>query len=168
MLQLKINGQYTLQVRKQDRGFLVDGLLVGQGLEKIGPDLYAYHIGKVVHRIEVLGKSLTQKTLRLRIDGKLAEVEVADELDMLQERMGVKATAAYAVPQVKAPMPGLLQRWLVSEGQQVRKGDKLLVLEAMKMENVIRSPRDGQVSRLCAPAGENVERGTLLLTFATS
>jgi biotin carboxyl carrier protein len=62
-----------------------------------------------------------------------------------------------------APMPGRIRKTLVSEGQSVRKGDVLLLLEAMKMEHSIRAPRDGSVRRLPHRDGELVEAGMPLV-----
>ena len=62
-----------------------------------------------------------------------------------------------------APMPGRIRKTFVSEGQTVRKGDVLLLLEAMKMEHAIRAPRDGSVRRLPHREGELVETGTALV-----
>ena len=61
-----------------------------------------------------------------------------------------------------APMPGRVRRTLVAVGDRVGNGQLLLVLEAMKMEHAIRSPRDGLVRRLCVAEGELVEAGTEL------
>ena len=66
---------------------------------------------------------------------------------------------------VKAPMPGLILDVLVEEGQEVKKGDHLLILEAMKMENVIKSPSDGLVTGLHAIKGDSVEKGKILLSL---
>jgi 3-methylcrotonyl-CoA carboxylase alpha subunit len=61
-----------------------------------------------------------------------------------------------------APMPGRVRRALVAEGERVERGQVLLVLEAMKMEHAIRSPRDGVVTRLAHGEGDLVEAGTEL------
>jgi len=65
-----------------------------------------------------------------------------------------------------APMPGRIRKTFVSEGQSVRKGDVLLLLEAMKMEHSIRAPRDGSVRRLPHREGELVDAGTPLVELA--
>ncbi|HTL12033.1 MAG TPA: biotin/lipoyl-containing protein [Bdellovibrionota bacterium] len=65
---------------------------------------------------------------------------------------------------VRAEMPGKVSRLFVTEGQVVAKGERLLVMEAMKMENEIVSPVPGRVTGLGAKAGESVESGALLLT----
>lgn len=66
---------------------------------------------------------------------------------------------------VEAPMPGTILKVLVSAGQSVSKGDTLLILEAMKMENEITAPSDGTVSAVCVAAGDAVEVGKTLVTI---
>lgn len=65
---------------------------------------------------------------------------------------------------LKAPMPGLIVSVPVSEGQPVEKGDVLVVLESMKMQNELRAPRDGRVTRLRVKNGDNVEQKQTLLS----
>ena len=66
---------------------------------------------------------------------------------------------------VKAPLPGGVTKILVEAGQNVKKGDTVLVLEAMKMENNITAEADGQVTGICVAAGDSVMEGTTLLTI---
>lgn len=66
---------------------------------------------------------------------------------------------------VKAPLPGVVTKILVSAGQAVKKGDTVLVLEAMKMENNITAEADGKVTGICVNAGDSVMEGTTLLTI---
>ena len=66
---------------------------------------------------------------------------------------------------VKAPLPGVVTKILVAEGQAVKKGETVLVLEAMKMENNITAEADGQVTGICVAAGDSVMEGTTLLTI---
>jgi biotin carboxyl carrier protein len=63
-------------------------------------------------------------------------------------------------------MPGLIVAVPVSEGQAVHKGDILIVLESMKMQNELKCPRDGTVGRIKIKAGDNVEHNQVLLTVA--
>ena len=62
-------------------------------------------------------------------------------------------------------MPGLILEVSVEDGQEVKEGDALLILEAMKMENVITSPRDGKIKKIEVKQGEAVEKKHVLLTF---
>lgn len=66
---------------------------------------------------------------------------------------------------VKAPLPGVVTKILVEAGQAVKKGDTVLVLEAMKMENNITAEADGAVTGICVAAGDSVMEGTTLLTI---
>jgi len=65
---------------------------------------------------------------------------------------------------LKAPMPGLVVSVPVKDGQEVSKGDLLVILESMKMQNELKSPRDGKVSRIRVQVGDNVERRQTLLS----
>ena len=71
-----------------------------------------------------------------------------------------------SVASLKAPMPGLIIKINVKNGQEVKKGDALLVLEAMKMENVIKSPADLVVKQVLARPKEAVEKDQTLIKFA--
>jgi biotin carboxyl carrier protein len=66
---------------------------------------------------------------------------------------------------LKAPMPGLIVMVAVEEGQKVKKGDLIVVLESMKMQNELKSPREGVVSRIRVIAGESVEQRQILLSI---
>ena len=66
---------------------------------------------------------------------------------------------------VSAPMPGTVLKVLVTNGQAVKKGDVLLILEAMKMENEITAANDGTITSVCVSNGETVDSGKVLLTI---
>lgn len=77
-----------------------------------------------------------------------------------------KATPAGSGEPLKSPMPGTIVSVNVSVGQKVKKGDTLVILEAMKMENEIVSPNDATVTGINVSKGESVESGTVILTLA--
>ncbi|MCL4105942.1 UNVERIFIED_CONTAM: hypothetical protein GTU68_012580 [Idotea baltica] len=62
-------------------------------------------------------------------------------------------------------MPGLIHSIAVEPGQEVKKGDALLILEAMKMENIIKSPTDGTIGKIHIEQGNTVDKGQLMVTF---
>jgi biotin carboxyl carrier protein len=97
--------------------------------------------------------------LALTYVGKRYHCAVLDErLADLQRRAGMTDRPAGRTV-VKAPMPGLVVRVLVEAGAQVEKGERILILEAMKMENDVKAPRAGRVSSLTVKAGEAVAGG---------
>lgn len=83
----------------------------------------------------------------------------------IQKMMGAKASRKANVGEIKAPMPGLIVKLDVEKGQQVKKGDGVLVLEAMKMENEIKSPINGIVSSCKVNSGDAVVKNQLLLVI---
>ena len=66
---------------------------------------------------------------------------------------------------VQNQIGGRIERWYVSEGQEVKKGDALIVLEAMKMENILKSPSDGTIKKIAINKGVAVEKNQLLIQF---
>ena len=75
------------------------------------------------------------------------------------------AAAPAAGLQVKSPLPGSVIKVLVSEGQAVKKGDTLLTLESMKMENAIMAEADGTVKQIAVTPGQNVMQNDLLIVL---
>jgi pyruvate carboxylase subunit B len=98
--------------------------------------------------------------------GERFEVEALDDRTrQIQALTGrTKAPAGGAV--VKAPMPGLVVRVEVTQGQVVQVGEGLVVVEAMKMENELRAPRPGVVETIHVAAGQTVDKGASLITLA--
>ena len=82
----------------------------------------------------------------------------------LKRRMAVKP-AHLGVTVLNAPMPGVLTRLRVEEGEEVKAGQEIGVIEAMKMENSLRSPRDGRIRRIAVSAGDNLETNQLILRY---
>ena len=79
--------------------------------------------------------------------------------------MGFATTSAKIIGDIKAPMPGLILEISVKIGQEVKENDPLLILEAMKMENSITSPRDGIIKSILAKEGDAVEKNYILIEF---
>lgn len=93
-------------------------------------------------------------------------VQISDALDMQISKMGLQATNSTKENDLKAPMPGLIVSIDVKEGDQVKEGDGLLILEAMKMENTLVAPKDGQITKISVQQGAKVEKNELLIELA--
>ena len=97
--------------------------------------------------------------------GELYTVKVQDERAYrLAKARGVASDIA-GEAQIKSPMPGLIVAVPVSEGQHVKKGDKVIILESMKMENELRAPKDGIVARISVESGASVEKDQVLVVI---
>jgi biotin carboxyl carrier protein len=84
---------------------------------------------------------------------------------MLLQKLGMDTIGASGVSDLLAPMPGLVLSAAVSAGDTVKKDDPLVVLEAMKMENVLKSPIDGVIKEVSVNSGDTVEKNQTLIIF---
>ena len=115
------------------------------------------------------------KAYKVNVNGNVYEItiEVIDKADIKAPAAKAQAPAPAAAPgaapagaqTISAPMPGTILKVNVSNGQAVKKGDVLMVLEAMKMENEILAPNDGTVSSVNVAQGATVESGTVLCSL---
>jgi len=118
------------------------------------------------YNVEVVEFDKTEKLAKIKVNGNEYQVKVTTELDLLLKQLGMDNFNSNKVVQIKAPMPGLVLNVLVKEGDEIKKGDSLLVLEAMKMENIIKSPTDAMVKKVEVAQGDKIEKNTVLVQFA--
>lgn len=127
----------------------------------------SYHILKDNKSIkaEVIEKDFFRKTYTIKINNSSYEVVISDSLDLLIGEMGFAFSSSRDIDSISAPMPGLILEIHVRIGQAVNEDDPLLILEAMKMENVITSPRDGIIKNISVKKSEAVDKNQLLIEF---
>lgn len=103
--------------------------------------------------------------IEVQMRGRLFAAEVLDERAqlMLMRRTGTSAGSGEL--SIKSPMPGLIVAISVEEGQEVKQGQTIVILESMKMQNELKAPRDGTVQRISVTAGQSVEQNKLLITM---
>jgi biotin carboxyl carrier protein len=105
------------------------------------------------------------KQARINLDGYDFTITVKEPIDHLIKDLGFLTLNKHSVKEIKSPMPGLVVNVYVEVGQTVSEGDKLLSLEAMKMENILKSPGDGIVKSIAVVKGSTVDKSQLLITF---
>lgn len=103
--------------------------------------------------------------LSVRVRGRVVRLEMLEERRKKMKDSQSSHFAASGMANIVSPMPGKVLRYLVEQGQTVKTGDGLVVVEAMKMENEICSPKEGVVVKLSAVAGSAVDGGALLLVI---
>ena len=114
---------------------------------------------------ELLAVDLETKTLQIRLGHKTTTILLKDRFDLLLEKMGMNAAGSGSLKEIKAPMPGLILDLKVAPGDVVKKGDVVLILEAMKVENSIKSPGDGVVKEVKVSLKQSVEKNQVLIQF---
>lgn len=118
-----------------------------------------------VYTITCLNVNHETKTLTLLYNGNKFNASISEPIDEILKSMGLENALTPKISDMKAPMPGLVLQVLVNAGDTVNKGDKILVLEAMKMENAIKSPTDGIVNDVLVSQGMAVDKNQVLITF---
>lgn len=163
MLQATVNGQRKYDVEQADGLWHI-------GKETADWDMQLQPTGLISILYE--GRSFTailenidrkQKEVTLRIDGQIYTVAITEAIDQLLASMGLDLKSMQKVEPLKAPMPGMVLKVLVTEGQQIEKGDALLILEAMKMENVLKAGGAARVKAIKVEEKKAVEKGAILL-----
>ncbi len=155
----------TYTVDYQEDTLKVDDQVLAWDL--IQEDEGSFHIlhQKQSYQVEIMSANYAEKTFRIRVNNQDFDLKMVDPMDKLLNQLGMQVRSN-VVKEIKAPMPGLIHDILVNPGQAVKKGDSLLILEAMKMENIIKSPGDAEVKAVLVKQGENVEKNNILIQFA--
>ncbi|MFT6801764.1 MAG: biotin carboxyl carrier protein [Salibacteraceae bacterium] len=117
------------------------------------------------HRIEIANLDTDNKVATIRINGRKYAMKLTDQFDTLLKDLGLEGMAVKKISEIKSPMPGLVLDILVQPGDVIKKGDQVLVLEAMKMENIIKSQTDAVVKSVPIEKGVAVEKGQVLVKF---
>ncbi|MEN8928771.1 MAG: acetyl-CoA carboxylase biotin carboxyl carrier protein subunit [Flavobacteriales bacterium] len=115
--------------------------------------------------IEHVSFDKEKKEAVLKVNNNTYKVELKDKYDLLLKELGMSNMSAKVVKDIKAPMPGLVVSIEVEKGQEVKVGDAILILEAMKMENVLKSPIDGVIKSIKAEKATTVDKNTVLIEF---
>ncbi len=116
-------------------------------------------------QVRCVGIDKTNKTLTLLYNNQKYSAKITEPMDELLKSMGLENAMVQKISEVKAPMPGLVLDVLVSPGDTVEVGQKILVLEAMKMENAIKSPTAGVVASINVSKGQAVDKNYILIRF---
>lgn len=132
---------------------------------QIGPGQYHAIIGTKNYSLELLELDLRAKTMLLNVNGRAFHIHIEDQLDLLIERLGLERHAVKKLPPLVAPMPGLVVKIPVHTGTAVNAGDALIILEAMKMENVLKAAQSALVLTIPVQPGQAVKSGDVLMTF---
>ncbi|WP_342330211.1 acetyl-CoA carboxylase biotin carboxyl carrier protein subunit [Pedobacter sp. FW305-3-2-15-E-R2A2] len=165
-MKVKVNEQHNFEVEVAEKVLKVNGLELQIDTRDLSATQKHVIYQNKSYNIELVERNEDGKAVVIKVNGTLYQVGIEDQYDELLKKLGMDSSSANKVLEIKAPMPGLVLNVIVTEGQEVNKGDSLLVLEAMKMENIIKSPTGGIVKKILIRKGDKVEKNEILLQFA--
>lgn len=157
-------GERTLEVELGAEGILVDGDPVSADLvEMDGTQVWSLLLNGASH--QVLASRTGRGIWSLHLSGRHLDARVVDERTRALEEMTGGREKGLGWTTLRAPMPGLVVRVEVKEDDLVSEGQGLVIVEAMKMENELKSLGEARVKRIMVEAGEVVEKDQVLLEF---
>ncbi len=162
MIKATINGKKEFSVGDNE----LDGQAVEWDIIEVRDNTFHILKDNKSYNATLISFNAEEKTMVINVNGNDYEISIKDKYDLLLQQLGITAKSASAVQSIKAPMPGLIINVVAKEGDEVKKGDTLLILEAMKMENVLKSPRDGVIKKVKAELKQTVEKNQVLIEFA--
>ncbi|MCF6295710.1 MAG: acetyl-CoA carboxylase biotin carboxyl carrier protein subunit [Flavobacteriaceae bacterium] len=136
-------------------------------MDAIKTSVSKYHIlqNNTSYQAEITNSDFNKKKYTVTVNNNTYDVAISNALELLIKAMGLSSGSSKHINSVKSPMPGLMLDINVQVGQEVKEDDTLLILEAMKMENIITSPRDGIIKSISATIGDAIDKGQLLIEF---
>ena len=153
----------SLEVELDGEQVTVNGTVLSASLSELaGTPVAVLSLGDSVHRVVVTRDSARGRYV-LSLDGRRYEVEALDERTRAIRQLSSSTSGPKGPAPLVAPMPGLIVRVSVEVGARVQPGQGLVVMEAMKMENELRSSSAGVVKAIRAAPGTAVERGAVLV-----
>lgn len=132
-------------------------------LKEIGEREYHLIKDNRTFHLKVLSIDTQTKKVTISVNGNTHVMQIEDELDQMIAQLGLSAKSSKTIKEIKAPMPGLILDILVEPGQQLQKGSQLVILEAMKMENILKAEGESIVKSIEVTKGASVDKGQVLI-----
>lgn len=164
MLKVSVKDQ-VFELEQKKEGLQLNGSAFNWDMVEIREGKFHIIKDNRSYSAEVVNADFSQKIFQIKVNNQVIELNAKDRFDLLLEELGMSGANEQKINEIKAPMPGLMLDILVEVGDEVVKGDKLLILEAMKMENILKSPGDGKIKKIVASKGNNVEKNEVLIVF---
>ena len=162
-LKIEIEEGSPFELETQEDSLLINGEISDYSLHRVHSNQFLLQANHKNYNVYVIGQDNDQ--LSLSINGFEVKVNVKDHIAQILEKLGMDMDITEEINELVAPMPGSIIEIAVKEGEVVKQGDTLLILEAMKMENIIKSPIDGSIQKLHIAKGNNVEKNQVLISF---
>ena len=165
MYKVKVDNKYDFNFEKTQGVWQLEGKDIAFDMIELGKTSFHVIKDNKSYTVEIVNHNVAEKSFQIKVNQTIYNLNVKDKYDELLHQLGLDKAMVTKVSNIKAPMPGLVLNILVEDGQEIKKGDALIVLEAMKMENILKSPTDGKVKKVAVKKGVAVEKGQILIEF---
>ena len=162
MFQLIVN-KNTYTVSRDDNQYTLDDANVNVDISEQANGLISVLIENKSYTAIVEKIDKKKKEVTIIINGHNYTIAIKEPIDQLLSKMGLDLKANQKVEPIKAPMPGMILKILVEVGQKIEKGDGLIILEAMKMENILKASVAATVKSIKITEKTVVEKGAILI-----
>jgi len=165
MFKIRVNDQFDFEVISEKDRLLVNGKSVIFDIHQVNRSTFHILYQNRSYNAELIELNKADKTCSVRVNAQIYTMSLTDQFDDLLHQLGMDNLTVVKVSELKAPMPGMVLKVLVSEGEEVKKGSNLLILEAMKMENIIKAPADVVVKSIKVKPSDKVEKNQVMVVF---
>lgn len=165
MYKIQVNEGPEFEISNKGENYFIGNEIVSWKISQLGNGRLQVIKDHKVYNADIVEIDSKKKEITLKLNGKLMTIKVKNELDALLSKLGMDKLQTVQIKEIKAPMPGLIIDIKVIAGQFVKKGDPILILEAMKMENVLKAPMDVDIKSIEVKKGESVDKNQILIKF---
>lgn len=165
MIKSKIDGKHDFLIEKTNNKFIINGEETEIDFQQITDNNYHIIHNHKSFKVQVIDFDMRSKVLKIKVNQHSHTVYFEDENDLLLQKMGFSKKSDKKIDALRAPMPGLIIEIRVSEGEFVNKGAPLVILKAMKMENILKSPHDGIIKKIMVEENQKIEKDAIILQF---
>lgn len=165
MYQVTVNNKNIYKTGKERGGLMLEDQPVLLDISEIKKGQFSIIRGNKHFNAEIIDTDPSGKSFTIKVNNRVYEAVVADKYDLLLKKLGMDTLHTVKLNEIKAPMPGLVLEIMVQKGQEIPQGEPVMILEAMKMENVLKSPGEGKVKMIHVNKGDAVEKNQVLISF---
>jgi biotin carboxyl carrier protein len=162
MIQLTINGANIYKITRENNKYVINGMEIDCRIEKISHSAY-----QIIINNRAFLAHLTQSggIKEIQIGHHKFSVSPTWENGALEGMPEFKRRPAKKLNELRSPMPGFIADILVSKGDHIKTGQPLVILKAMKMENIIKAPHDGEITEIFIIKNQKIEKDAVMFQF---
>jgi biotin carboxyl carrier protein len=166
MHKITVNNEHDFNINNENHVLTANDAALQQDLQILADGRISMLLNNQSFEAELVKMDKENKTVTVSVNGRHYECRIQEPIDLVLNSLGMNNMNTRKVNDIKAPMPGLILKIMVTPGQEVKKGDPVLILEAMKMENVFKAPADAVIKEIKISERAAVEKGQVLVTLA--